>query len=202
MSGTYIGTIKGTDGVVYPIGSTLFGTCNTGANVAIKEVFISNSGKDGWKENETPSFNTLQKGLTIHVFMQHSNTSTGEVALKINGSNTSHRIKNGERYVGNTPATSWSDNTLITFTYNGSEWVINTLYSDLWYILCEMTHSNETRAIKLPGEEIIDNHKIIDADVISNALGYTPAASASVAGHAIEKISGDNADKRHRLIIS
>lgn len=187
MANTYIGTIKGTDGVVYPIGSTLYGICSTEEDVRLKEVTISSA---HWENNETPSFSTLQRGLTIHVYMQYGNTANAP-QLTINGAtygndNGINIHKNGT-YAGYTPATSWTANSIVTFTYTGAAWVINTPCSDL-----------NTAVRSAIGYYSEDNHNTITA-----ALGYTPASSSSVGGHSFARINpSDGDDLRYRMTVS
>lgn len=165
MANTYIGTIKGTDNIVYPIGSTLFGTCNTAADIQNKVVQISNN---KWTDNILPSFSSeIQKGLTIHVFMTYGNTKSAPT-LEVNGS-TAIPIAN----VGNTPATSWTNQSIVTFTYDGSKWQINTPYKDLWYALFELVHTETERSVIVPGTNFVSS-KIVDKGVVTSALGYTP----------------------------
>ena len=184
MASTYIGTIKGTDGVVYPIGSTLYGTCGTETTNLNKVVNIMRN-SDEWTGNTKPSFSTIKEGLTIHVHMDHEAHAAGNLQLVINGE--SKPVFYGDLIAtGPVPYLLWTDNSVVTFTYDGTRWRINTPFYNLGKAIQNYLGRSST-----------DNYNTITA-----ALGYTPAASASVGGHSMDKISGDNTDKRYRLVIS
>lgn len=188
MANTYIGTIKGTDDIVYPIGSTLYGFCTTEADEPLKEVTIYNG---SWTNNERPSFSTLKPGLTIHVYMQYGNTANAP-RLTINGATYGNddgiNIHKNGTYAGYTPATSWTANSMITFTYTGAAWAINTPYSDL----------------NVAVRSAIGYYSENNYNTITAALGYIPANSASSGGekHTFVKISNNSSDTRYRMEIN
>ena len=95
----------------YPIGSTLYGTCATTAGTPAKVVTMAN-------------FDTLKTGVTIHVKFTNSNTAS---APTLNVNNTGAKVI--YRYQGTAPSTteysSWQAGAVISFTYDGTYWIMN-----------------------------------------------------------------------------
>lgn len=94
-----------TNNGIVPLGSNLYGTCDTAGNAAVKVVAM-------------PDFNVLVIGVTIHVQFANANTadsptlqvgSTAAVAIKRNG----------------TLSGEWQNGSVISFTYDGTNWVQN-----------------------------------------------------------------------------
>lgn len=90
---------------VKPIGSNLFGTCSTASATAQKDVTMAD-------------FDVLVSGVTIHVYFTHKNTASNPT-LKV-GSTSAVAIKCNGATEGN-----WDDGAVISFTYNGSNWIQN-----------------------------------------------------------------------------
>ena len=107
---TYIGKID-IDGVVMPVGSTLYGTCETLDSVAQKVVVL-------------PNFDELLTGVTIHVKFSHTN-SASNASLNVNGTGSKLIDRYGSISPGNTEDTSWQDDSVVSFTYDGTYWIIN-----------------------------------------------------------------------------
>lgn len=111
---TYIGIIRGTDSTDYPIGSTLYGTCSDAASTQIKTVTFPSS----FTGNNLP-FDTLVHGITIHVYMQESNTASNP-KLKAGSTIAKSIMRYGTTAVGTTVVTSWTAGTVVSFTYDGT----------------------------------------------------------------------------------
>ena len=109
--GTYIGKVQiGNDSTnLISLGDTLYGTCNTPASTAIKEVIL-------------PAFDRVINGVQIRVRFDNGNTATTDVALKIN--NTNPVIQYG--VIG---SCTCSQNEVISFTWEQgpqtSYWRVN-----------------------------------------------------------------------------
>lgn len=108
---SYLGILTTSDGVEHLVGSTLYGTCSTAANVANKEVICE-------------SFSQIVTGVTIHVKFTYSNTSASPT-LNVNDQGTSPIYKYGTTSPGITPDTSWQAGAVVSFTYDGSAWQMN-----------------------------------------------------------------------------
>lgn len=110
----YLGKIT-VDGSTHLVGSTLYGTCDTAAGTAAKVVTCAN-------------FSQLETGVTIHVKFTNSNTaSTVNVTLNVNST--------GAKAVVGTLGTaasgqgaSWNAGSVVSFTYDGTYWVMNDAY--------------------------------------------------------------------------
>ena len=113
---SFIGQVK-IGNNIYPVGSLLYGTCDTAANTAAKVV---NSGN-----LTTDSFTILPTGITIHVKFTNSNTIANPT-LKIGNTDAKSIKKAGTTAVGQTAATSWIAGAVVSFTYDGTNWVMNT----------------------------------------------------------------------------
>lgn len=83
------------------IGSTLYGTCNTAADVAGKVVLLND-------------FDRLVTGVTIHVEFNESNTAENPT-LNVNST--------GAVNIGG--STTWAPKSVVSFTYNGNSWMMN-----------------------------------------------------------------------------
>lgn len=108
---SYIGNIKHND-VTHLVASTLYGTCTTSAADEIKEV-------------QCPSFDKLITGVTIHVKFTNSNTNT-DPKLKVNTTDAKFIYKFSPNYApGVSSNTSWYPGSVVSFTYDGTSWIMN-----------------------------------------------------------------------------
>ena len=108
MANGFIGQVNiGSD--QYLIGSTLFATSDTASNEGAKVATLQSSA--GY---------SATTGATIHVKFDHGNTVTtgSSLTLKV-GSDSARPIVNPNG------ALSWNDNSVISFTCDGTNWVIN-----------------------------------------------------------------------------
>ena len=123
----FVGQVK-TDDFPGGVGSTLYGVCQTAANVAAKEVAI-----DG--------LDALIRGLTIHVKFTNSNRAAEQPTLTIRSVDNQARpiYRHGAVPPGITDRESWYPGTVVALTYDGEAWEMNDWQSDTIY-------SNATQA--------------------------------------------------------
>ena len=117
----FVGQVK-TDDVTGGVGSTLYGVCQTAANVAAKEVAI-----DG--------LDALIRGLTIHVKFTNSNRAAEPPTLTIRSADNQARpiYRHGAVPPGITGRESWYPGTVVALTYDGEAWEMNDWQSDTIY---------------------------------------------------------------------
>ena len=127
-NGSYIGQVKIGENY-YPVGSILYGVCNTAAATQDKTTILSNySGTDTGVLNDTSVFddNNLTKGVTVHIKFINSNTYDGDVYLKVANATKHKIVRYGTTNIGKTAATSWVAGSIVSFTYDGTNWIMNT----------------------------------------------------------------------------
>lgn len=144
-------------GTTYPVGSMLYGVCSTSdAAAAAKTVTCA-------------AFDTLATGVTVHVKFTTANTNTAPT-LQV-GSTDAKSITNPG---GNL---TWSANSVISFTYDGTNWIMNdgrdnnTTYSTLTQ---DLVNTGTETTGKLVTAKIIK-------DTVTNAIN---ALDGSVSGSA------------------
>lgn len=98
-------TKKTTQNGVKPIGSNLFGLCSTASSSSQKSVTM-------------PDFNVLVSGVTIHVYFVYSNTAQNPT-LAVGSTQGVPILRNG------TNSGKWSSGSVISFTYDGTNWIQN-----------------------------------------------------------------------------
>jgi len=108
---SFAAQIETGDGSISPIGSTLYGICSTAAATAAKVVTLSD-------------FDTLLTGVTIHVKFIYSNTAASPT-LNVNSTGDIAIYAYGTSAPGNTAATSWAANSVVSLTYDGTYWRMN-----------------------------------------------------------------------------
>ena len=130
----YINKVTGTDNTTAVIASGLYGTCSTGASTVKKEVTCSD-------------FDALQTGVTIKVKFTNSNTAANPT-MDVNGTGAKSIYKYGTTVPGKTAVTSWYAGAVMSFTYDGSSWMMNDFTS-------EDSNSNTWRAIQVNGTQLL-----------------------------------------------
>lgn len=103
--------IKGSDNITRPIAATLYGTCATAVNVGEKAVVCE-------------AFDAFVTGMTITVKFTNSNTASTPT-LNINSKGAKAIYKYGTTKPGTTPSESWSAGAVVSFTYDGTNWIMN-----------------------------------------------------------------------------
>lgn len=112
---SYVGNVTA-DGSTHLVGSTLYGTCATAAGTAAKVVVCSD-------------FDHLFTGVTIHVKFTYSNTAAN-ATLNVNSTGAKNLCRYGTTRVGTTTKASWSAGAVVSFTYDGTSWVMNDYIED------------------------------------------------------------------------
>lgn len=106
----YVAKAIGPNGTEYPIGSSLYGTCTSSADATAKVALVA-------------GFDTLITGVEVRVKMTNSNTATSPT-ININNTGAKAIKIFGSTAVGNTVGTSWNPGEIVSFTYDGTNWVI------------------------------------------------------------------------------
>ena len=107
----FAGQVETSGGGVHPIASTLYGYSNTAANTADKVVKLDN-------------YDELLEGTTVHVKFVNGNTAT-PITLTVGGTAQKPVYIHDTTSPGNTAATSWPANSMVSFTYDGTAWRMN-----------------------------------------------------------------------------
>lgn len=108
------------NGTDYNLASSAYCTCATAANTAAKIANLLN--------NSDNSF-VLSTGITVHIKFTNSNTANNPT-LNINGTGAKSIIRYGSTSVGTTISSSWRAGAIVSFTYDGENWVMNTGVDD------------------------------------------------------------------------
>lgn len=106
-------TIGGSD---YKLAGALYGTCATEAATAAKVVTLA-------------AFDSLDTGVTIQVKFTYSNTASN-ATLNVNSTGAKNLCSYGTTRVGTTTKTSWQAGAVVSFTYDGTSWVMNDYIAD------------------------------------------------------------------------
>ena len=106
----YVGNVK-VNGILFPVGSMMYGTCTTAPSVAEKVVDIE-------------AIDVLKAGLTIHVKFMSPNTAA-DPTMNVNelGAKPIHRYSNIAP--GTDSRGSWLPGSIVSFTYDGAVWIMN-----------------------------------------------------------------------------
>ena len=107
---SYIGKVTA-GGSTHLVGSTLYGTCATNAATAEKVVVCSD-------------FDTLITGVTIHVKFTYSNTNATPT-LNVNSTGAKSIYRYGTTKPSTSAGWSWYAGAIVSFTYDGSAWIMN-----------------------------------------------------------------------------
>ena len=117
MANDYIGRVQIDGGAVLPVGSTLFGICNTPIDTAAKIIQESDQTLGAY-------FKTLSSaGVTVHIKFTYGNSiaandSNNLLTLKVGSSTAKQIINPGGSCI-------WSPGAVVSFTYDGTYWVAN-----------------------------------------------------------------------------
>lgn len=118
---SYAGQIETGAGVNSPIGSTLYGICNTAATTAEKVVVL-------------PEFDTLLVGSTIHVKFVNGNTAA-DPTLTVGSTAAKPIYIYGTVAPGSTTASTWAANSMLSLTYDGTAWRMNDVGFATWNMI-------------------------------------------------------------------
>lgn len=112
---SYVGKVTA-GGATHLVGSTLYGTCSTAAATAAKVVTCAN-------------FDKLETGVTIHVKFTNTNTASN-ATLNVNSTGAKPLCSYGTTRVDTSLYGSWGPGAVVSFTYDGTSWVMNDYISD------------------------------------------------------------------------
>lgn len=152
---SYVGNVTA-DGVTHLVGSTLYGTCTDTAATAAKTVTCAN-------------FDKLIAGVTIHVKFTNTNTAANPT-LNVNDTGAEKIYRYGTTAPSTTAKTSWNAGTVVAFTYDGANWMMNDWLND------DTTYSTATQSAA--GLMSAEDKKLID-----NVLTSSGAKALITQGH-------------------
>lgn len=116
--GSYIGQVQIGDNT-YPVGSILYGTASYDTTNNYWDVNNNNL------TTTTFTNDNLTTGVTIHIkFNAVNNADTPK--LKVGAATEKAIVKYGTTNVGKSADTSWVADSIVSFTYDGTSWVMNT----------------------------------------------------------------------------
>ena len=111
---SYIGKVQITGGNSMLVGSTMYGICNTDAEVLAKTVITTDDNSGNFINN---NYDTPLQGVTIHIKFKKGNTATNNLTLQIGSSNDIYNI------IGNCTC---PPGTIISFTLDETnKWIVN-----------------------------------------------------------------------------
>ena len=105
--------------VEYNLASTAYATCATAKDQAAKVAWIQ--GDEAGGANDF----TLTKGVTVHVRFSNSNSAINPT-LSINGGTAKSIKMYGSTAIGTSEVSSWKPGAVVAFTYDGTNWIMNT----------------------------------------------------------------------------
>ena len=111
------------NGSDYHLASSAYCTCTTAASTAAKAANLQGS------SSNTFNGGTIPTGITIYVKFTYSNTASNPT-LNVNNSGAKYIKRYGTTAVGTSVSTSWRAGAIVAFTYDGTNWVMNTGIDD------------------------------------------------------------------------
>lgn len=154
-------------GSVYSIGSTAYFTCSTAAATAAKVATLY---------ADTTATITLVTGLTIHVKFTYTNTATTPT-LNINSTGAKPIVKYGTTAPGKTTTTTWYAGAVVSFTYDGTSWVMNDYKYDTdanTDTKVTQTHSTATTPYPILFGGKMDGTTVTDTSYFNNTVYVFP----------------------------
>ena len=185
----YIGKVN-VDGSTQLVGSTLYGTCSTAANVAAKVVTCAD-------------FNELITGVTIHVKFSYPNTATNPT-LNVNNTGAKTISRYADTPPGTTPETSWKSVSVVSFTYGENKWIMNDHLDDTkTTIAWDSTNKKLTQTVDGTTSDVVTGSTILDgltSSQVTTALGYTPPTADT--NNAVTQTNTNTPVVDHRVLLS
>lgn len=165
----------------YPVGSTLYGTCDTAAATAAKVAVV-----DGFDSNDC-----LLIGITVHIKFTYANgVASPTLAIKPSSSGTAGTAKSIMKYGTTAPGTaantSWQAGAVVSFTYDGTYWQMNDHLDNSTY-----TVNNGTLTIKQNGTS--------KATFTAN---QSTAATAELTDEKVKQAMNDTSSSSHKILLS
>lgn len=166
MSG-YIGKVTIDNGSVIPVGSTLYGVCNTIVGEPAKEVPLTDASLGA-------IFDTLIDGITIHVKFTNGNIVNSGLTLKVGNTLAKPILNAAGTY-------KWPANTVIAFTYDGANWAVNSNIATDATAASNNYDSTSTNAIS--GQGVLAALQTLDGSITGTAgAGKTLSALSETDG--------------------
>ena len=170
---SYVGKVTA-GGSTHLVGSTLYGTCSTAASTAAKVVTCAN-------------FDKLETGVTVHVKFDNGNT-TAAPTLKV-GSTTAKSIastKHTYEVQGGSTSTvtdtpTWEAGSIVSFTYDGTNWVINDRYyviHDYGSLTSSELNTGTSTTSRVVSAKVIADYVTSQMGDVAGALVYKGTVSA------------------------
>lgn len=100
-------------GEEYAIASTAYGICNTAGGIIAKVATLQ----------DNADF-SLMDGVTIYVKFTYANAISNPT-LNVNNTGAKPIYKYGTTTPGNSADASWNDNSIVSFTYDGTAWIMS-----------------------------------------------------------------------------
>lgn len=151
--------VTGTDTSSNRIASTFYGTCSTGASTAAKAVTLS----DSCVFNDS----CLVTGATIHVKFTNSNTNATPT-LTVGSATTKQIMAYGTTKAGTTATASWYAGAVVSFTYDGTYWIMNDYKTD--------TNTNTWRGVNVNGTQLLGT------GTSTGAVNFVSGTNVTVSG--------------------
>ena len=168
---SYIGKIKiGNSGTELPIGSTLYGVATAPATGTV--MYTANSGN-------LANADVLIEGLTVHIKFAASNTYTNPT-LKVGSFDAKPIHRTAGTAVGKTEITSWPAGAVVSLTYDGTAWVINSstdINTDTTYTIATGTANGKIKVTPSVG-----NAYEVSVYGLGSAA-YTDSSAYAVSNH-------------------
>ena len=147
----YIGKVKAKNGVVHLVGSTLYGTCDTSDSVNLKVVVC-------------PDFTNLITGVTIHIKFTYGH-SNGNITLDVNDTGPIPVMLYGSSPASGATINSWPAGAVRSFTYDGTNWVMNDFQPGGNYVSYS-SYQSLTSAQQTVARTNIGLYRIVLTDVV------------------------------------
>lgn len=151
----------------YPLGSLLYGTCNTAANTADKVVTLA-------------AFDTLATGITVYVSFDNANTAANPT-LKVGSTAVKSIISpNG--------SLTWAAQSIIGFTYNGTNWVMQNADVDFDSVALTGTPTAPTAPAGTNTTQIATTEFVTNAvSGLTGAMHFVGISSTAITNGGTEK---------------
>lgn len=147
----YITKLQVDSGALTPIGSSLFGVCNTPAGTAAKVIDLASD------SNLTAAFDTLVDGVTVHIKFTNGNTAdANQLTLKIGNTDAKPIANPGG-------GCNWSAGAITSFTYDGTYWCVNDASGGIEVTIDSTYSPNSGNAIS--GEGVADALSGLDGSI-------------------------------------
>lgn len=180
---SYIGKIQIDGSTLLPIGSTLYGTASVNT-VNSPTGYVANDGT-------LANIDTLLTGLTIFVKFSGSNTISSPT-LTVGSTQAKYMHRVAGTAIGTSEDTSWPANAIVSFTYDGTYWVMNSTPSaNTTYTFSEGS-TDGTIAVSVNGGTATDvSVHGLGSAAYTDSTDYATSAQGTKADDAMPKSGGE-----------